>query len=301
MNEQPRDELVSMNSNKLAVSLALADTNACLETLHTLAPLISLAEIRLDAMTSFDLPRLIASAPCPLILTCRPPREGSSFSGPENERLAILTKAMDLGCAYIDIEWDSLESLTRPARSLTKIIVSRHWHEQMPAQLWPAYAALRGQADVVKLVGLARRPADMLPVFDLLQRATSPVIALAMGEAGQLTRLLAPCFSACFLTYAAPTTTSTTAAGQLSIYDMVQVYHIQQVGPQTAIHLHLCATAAQAPAIIQQNTTSVPGEIIHIPLVLSAAEASVLAPALRSALPHLTITADPVLAERIGE
>jgi 3-dehydroquinate dehydratase/shikimate dehydrogenase len=290
-----------MNSNKLAVSLALTNTDACLETLHTLAPLISLAEIRLDAMTSFDLPRLIASAPCPLILTCRPPREGGAFSGPESERLALLTRAMDLGCAYVDIEWDSLEFLTRPAASPTKIIVSRHWYEQMPAHLWPTYDTLRSQADVVKLVGLAHRPADMLPVFDLLHRATSPVIALAMGEAGQLTRLLAPCFPSCFLTYAAPTAANATAAGQLSIYDMVQIYHIHQGGPQTAIHLHLCAAAAQAPAIIQQNTASVPGEIIHLPLVISAAEAAKLIPALRSALPRLTITADPVLAERIGE
>ena len=38
MNVQPCDEYARMNSNKLAVSLALAETNICLETLHTLAP-----------------------------------------------------------------------------------------------------------------------------------------------------------------------------------------------------------------------------------------------------------------------
>lgn len=284
-----------MSPNKIAVALALPDTVACLDTLTTLAPMISRAEVRLDAMTSFDLPRLIAEAPCPLILTCRPKREGGFFSGPERERLTLLTSAMELGCAYIDIEWDSLASLTRPAGSPTKMITSRHWHDQMPTDLWPTYEAFCGQADVVKLVGMAQRAAETLPVFDLLQRATSPVIALAMGEAGQLTRLLAPCFANCFLTYAAPTAANTTAAGQLSVYEMVQRYGIHQVGPHTAIHLHLCAAAAQAPAIIQQNATSVDGEILHIPLVISPDEIAAFMPALASALPRLNISADPTL------
>jgi 3-dehydroquinate dehydratase/shikimate dehydrogenase len=284
-----------MNTNKIAVSLAPRDTEAGLATLRELAPAISMAEIRLDLMASFDLRRLIAEAPCRLIITCRPPREGGRFSGSEAERLAILRQAMDLGCAYVDSEWDSVAALAGRGRGATKLIVSRHWNDQMPATLWPTYLELRDEADVVKLVGLARRPADMLPVFDLLNRASSPVIGLAMGEAGRLTRLLAPCFPQCLLTYAAPTAEAITAPGQLSVQEMTSIYHIQHLTPETAIHLHLCATEAAAAAIRERNAAAMPGERVHVPLVVSPEEAAELVPGLRASLPQLTITADPPL------
>ncbi len=284
-----------MNTNKIAVSLAPRDTEAGLATLRELAPAISMAEIRLDLMASFDLRRLIAEAPCPLIITCRPPREGGRFSGSEAERLAILRQAMDLGCAYVDSEWDSLAALADRGRGATKLIVSHHWNDQMPATLWGAYLELRDQADVVKLVGLARRPTDMLPIFDLLCRASSPVIGLAMGEAGRLTRLLAPCFPQCLLTYAAPMPEAITAPGQMSVQEMTDIYHIQYLTPETAIHLHLCATEAAAAAIRERNAAAMPGASVYVPLVVSLEEAAELVPGLRASLPHLTITADPPL------
>lgn len=288
-----------MPINKLAVSLALPDTAACLETLAALASRISLAEIRLDAMAAFDLPRLITESPCPLIITCRAPREGGHFSGPETERLAILAQAIDFGCAYVDIEWDSLAAFTGSKRGSTQIIASRHWNDQMPADLGTFYEALREHADVVKLVGLAQRITDTLPVFDLLWRASSPVIGLAMGAAGQLTRLLAPCFPHCLLTYAAPSAATVTASGQLSVAEMTDLYHLQQVGPQTHVHLHLCSAPASEQAVLNQNQTSAAGETLHVPIVSTVSEARALLPGLRASLPHLTVTADSTLAEAL--
>ena len=288
-----------MTLNKIAVSLALRDTEACLETLASLAPRISLAEIRLDAMTSFDLPRLIGESPVPLIITCRPPREGGHFTGSEDERLALLTQATALGCAYVDIEWDSLAVFAGRNHPSTRIIASRHWHNQMPAHLGPFYETLRQHANVVKLVGLAQQVSETLPVFDLLWRASTPVIGLAMGAAGQLTRLLAPCFPQCLLTYAAPSAANSTAAGQLSIAEMTDLYRLQRVGPQTHIHLHLCNTFASAQAVLEQNQGGMAGETLHIPLAITAAEAGALLPGLRAYLPHLTVTADSALAEAL--
>jgi 3-dehydroquinate dehydratase/shikimate dehydrogenase len=282
--------------NKIAASLALPDTQACLAALRALAPAISMAEIRLDLMAAFDLPRLIAEAPCPLIITCRPPREGGAFTGNEDERIDILSQAMDLGCAYIDSEWDSIAALAARRRAATRLIASRHWTNQMPADLWATYATLGGQADVVKLVGLAARPTDMLPIFDFLHRATSPVIGLAMGQAGQLTRLLAPCFPQSLLTYAAPDAAAITAPGQLSVQAMIDRYHIDALTPQTVVHLHLCATAASTQAITEQNRQVTPGEAIFLPLIVSPEDAAPLAAGLRACLPHLVLTADPTLA-----
>lgn len=287
--------------NKIAASLALPDTQACLATLHALAPAISMAEVRLDLMASFDLPRLAAEAPCPLIITCRPPREGGAFNGPESERLGILAEAMHLGCAYVDCEWDSIAALAARARrsATTQLIASRHWTDHMPADLWSAYETLRSQADVVKLVGLAARPADLLPLFDLLRRATSPVIGLAMGKAGQLTRLLAPCFPHSLLTYAAPDAAAITAPGQLSVQAMTEIYHVDALNPQTAIHLHLCTIEVAAQTVIEQNQRATPGAAIYVPLVIAPQDAASLAHELGACLPHLTLTVDPALAEAI--
>src|SRR2546423_3533403 len=95
--------------NRVAASLATQDTDSCLRELDRLAPRIGLAEVRLDLMRSFDVARLVAKAPVPLILTCRPERERGGFKGPEAERMGILRSAHDHGCAYIDVEADRLD------------------------------------------------------------------------------------------------------------------------------------------------------------------------------------------------
>lgn len=287
-------------TNRLAVPLAEPDTDSCLALLKTLAPRIGLAELRLDLMQRFDLPRLVAEAPCPLIITCRPPREGGRFSGSEETRLDILAEALHLGCAYVDVEWDRLDWLNAQSRTETRVIVSRHWHDRMPDDLWELYTELRQQADVVKLVGTAERPADMFPIFDLLWRATTPVIGIAMGAAGQLTRLLAPCFQNCLLTYASPTLDGATAPGQFTVREMVEVYHLPTVGPHTAIHLHLCADETMARATVAQNASAIPGERLYAALVVPANEAHPIASGLQACLPHLTLTADKALGLTLG-
>ena len=171
-----------MTNNRIAVSVAPPDTEACLAHLHEMAPRVGMAEVRLDLMESFDLPRLIGAAPCPLIITCRPPREGGVFAGTEAERLAVLDQAIELGCAYVDVEWDCAAELARRRRSPTRLMVSRHWHDRMPATLRPAYAEMLPHADVVKLVGMARDPVDMLPIFDLLGHAPGPVVGQPLGQ-----------------------------------------------------------------------------------------------------------------------
>ncbi|HUX17463.1 MAG TPA: type I 3-dehydroquinate dehydratase, partial [Phycisphaerae bacterium] len=70
-----------------------------------------LAEIRLDAMCEFDLARLLADSPCPVIVTYRPRREGGLYDGPEGKRLETLRQAARLGARYIDVEHDALRSL----------------------------------------------------------------------------------------------------------------------------------------------------------------------------------------------
>lgn len=288
-------------TNRVAVSLALDDTTACLAALSQLSARVSLAELRLDLMHSFDLPRLIAESPCQLIITCRAAREGGAFQGSEAERHAILRAAMRLNGAYVDVEWDDLEKLQDQRQSNTRLIASRHWHDRMPTSLWPFYESLRGRADVVKLVGLARTTTDTLPVLELLSRATSPVIGLAMGAAGRLTRLLAPTARHCLLTYGARSRAELTAPGQLTIAEMLDVYHLDRVGPHTPIHLHLCTAAAEVDAFLRQDMAAAGGDLLRLPLLVSTEEAADLLKSLPKYLPRVSFSAAAQLKQLLPE
>lgn len=286
--------------NRVALSLAPQDTEACLSALRRNASAVELAEVRLDRMKTFDLPRLVKESPCRLVITCRPPREGGGFGGSEAERIEVLAHAWRLGCAYVDVEWDSLEALRAKLNDGRRLVASRHWTEGMPASLLPAYEELCGRAEAVKLVGTAKSSQDVLPVLDLLKSARGPVIALAMGAAGSPTRLLGPCFENYLLTYGALSPEELTAPGQFTVGEMLEVYRLQRVGPHTKVYVHLCADASSGEAVAHRNAGA-HDESLHVPVVIDAAEAGALARGLRSCLPGLSLSADAELGAAVED
>lgn len=249
--------------NRIAASLAPVDTDRCLRELDRLAPRIGLAEVRLDLMRSFDISKLVANSPVPLVLTCRPEREHGGFTGPESERAGILRTAWESGCAYIDVEADSLDLVSGwGGGSPTQVIASRHWFGRMPPDLLGMYRELRDRCAVVKLVGSARSAPDVLPVLDLLRDASTPVIAMAMGGPGTCTRLLAPAFPQTLLTYGAASTAAVTAPGQITVGEMTDRYALHLVTPATKVYVHV--TRPDDARSAQQQAE--PGAELHVPL-----------------------------------
>ncbi|HTQ91057.1 MAG TPA: type I 3-dehydroquinate dehydratase [Streptosporangiaceae bacterium] len=267
-------------ANRVAASLAPEDTGTCLRELDRLAPRIGLAEVRLDLMGSFDVAKLVANSPVPLVLTCRPEREGGGFTGPDSERAGILRTAWEAGCAYLDVEADSLDLVSGwGGGSPTRVIASQHWFEAMPSGLLGRYRELRDRCAVVKLVGTARSAADVLPVLELLRDASTPVIGLAMGGPGTCTRILAPAFPHALLTYGAATAAAVTAPGQITAEEMTDRYALHLVTPKTAVYLHV--TRPDDARHAQQQAE--PGTELHVPL--RAEDPTALAARLRKALP----------------
>lgn len=274
-------------SNRIAVSLGLEDTATTLDELHRLGNSIGMAEIRLDLMEEFELDLLIANSPCPLIVTCRPQREGGSFRGPESERLEILSRASALGCAFVDIEWDCVSTFRKRGNS-TQIIVSRHFYDSMPADLWELYNIMCGQADVVKLVGFADQITDSISIIELIVRADSPVIAIAMGNAGMMTRLMAPCFDACLLTYASASATTGTAPGQITVREMIDRFGVDRVNANTGIDVHLYTDPAQEPAVLAICDGN--GERLHVPAQVNPEQVGPVAKTLSQLSPRIRAT-----------
>jgi len=277
--------------NRVAASLAPPDTDSCLRELDRLAPRIGLAEVRLDLMRSFDVAKLVAGAPVPLILTCRPEREHGGFTGHDSERMRILRTAHDSGCAYIDVEADCLHLVTGwGGGSPTQVIASQHWFDAMPPDLPGTYRDLRDRCAVVKLVGTARSAADVLPVLGLLQNASTPVIGLAMGAPGTCTRILAPAFPHTLLTYCSATPAAVTAPGQITVDEMTDRYALHLVTAATKVYVHVIQTEAQEQDVLRTQASAEPGAELHVPL--SSTDPS-LPGRLSETLPGVTVLPHP--------
>lgn len=224
-----------MNS-RIATSIYASDTDSLLRILDKIDSRVQYVEICLDRMGTFNLEKIKTHTAVPIIISCRPEREGGLYSQAESERLQILQYAIELEFDYVDVEWDSIHDIVFGHQSKTKSIVSRHWQKGMPNDLIVEYEKLKNFAHVVKLVGYAKSYLCMLPVFSLLNTATSPVISIAMGERGKLTRVLSPSYPSCFLTYSSLTSTSKTADGQISLKKTLGCMNLHKLTVNTGVN-----------------------------------------------------------------
>ena len=218
----------------IGVALAPDSTDDAISALRDVSEQADIAELRLDLMPEYDLPRILADRPCPVIVTNRAEREGGGFRGGEEERVRPLLEAISLGAEFVDIEHDAVHLIGE--RGQTWLIVSQHDFAAMPADLGQLHHDLGEKgADVVKTAGMAGSVLDSLRVLEALSESPMPAIAIAMGEYGLISRLLSLRYESCVLTYASLDQGEPVAPGQLSVSDMRDVYHAQSIGPETRI------------------------------------------------------------------
>lgn len=197
-----------------------------------------LLEWRLDALDRPDpeavravLGALPAAALERLIATARPREEGGSFRGEEAARIGLLVEAARLGAGWLDLEAEAdrraspaISERARRARPGVRLIASRHWFDEAPedSEMQPGrLAAMR--PDLVKV---AVRAAGFAEAAALHRRIRShaaerraddrlpPLVAVAMGPAGEALRVTARAAGAHFSTYAPPAGWPATAPGQ---------------------------------------------------------------------------------------
>jgi 3-dehydroquinate dehydratase-1 len=191
-----------------------------------------LAEIRIDLLklTSTQVAQVFGSHPN-LIATCRP-----DTMGIEAQQQLLLT-AIESGAAYIDIEVEAPSTFKKAMVEAAhakgcRVIVSYHNYVETPNR-----ATLHGTinqmvadgADIVKIATLAHTSADAARILSLYEDPIKPLVALAMGEAGRVTRIAIPLLGAPF-TFAAPQGAAT-APGQLTDTEMETIYKIVRYEP----------------------------------------------------------------------
>lgn len=228
-----------------------------------------MVEWRIDALAEGDdalrhARRLVRGSPVPCIVTVRGAREGGEWRGNDADRLSFLealcTADGEPAPTYVDFELADMQRSANLRQKLelcvahpgqvrtvgTRLILSAHDFEGRPPALLRQWAAM-AESDacaVAKVAWRARSVRDNVEAFELLRTRTKPAIALCMGEAGLMSRVLAPKFGA-FLTFAhagndsdahrAAANAAGTAPGQVSVQEMVDLYGFRRIGPATRV------------------------------------------------------------------
>ena len=218
-------------------------------TAHELRRLLALAlreaptaEIRLDWLKNDTERRsflkwLNARGPrkAQLIATCRRRVGGGEFTGDAGEELYWLMQAREAGCAWCDLEVETLREL--PGQSVNgyavpeKVLLSMHDFRRTPAFPKKLKVPAKGGAKAVKVAAMARSLGDSARVLRLA-RTSRDVVAVAMGEIGLPARVLA-LREGSALAYGP--VAAATAPGQIPLRDLKTLYRAHELTRATRV------------------------------------------------------------------
>lgn len=203
-------------------------TAADFDAISKAVGLADLFEVRIDLIGS-KWQEVASVLNKPWIATNRNASNRGRYAGSEDNRLSELFTAMEMGADIIDIEIETagLDDIVRQVKGKSQCLLSYHdWkgppsQEKLSAMIERQLAA---GADICKVVSTATGIDDNLPVIRLPSLFPwARVIALAMGTAGALSRVLSP-LAGGYLTYAYIGESSASAPGQLSVETMRGIY-----------------------------------------------------------------------------
>jgi 3-dehydroquinate dehydratase/shikimate dehydrogenase len=223
-------------TTRVCVSVWAADLHGLRADLKRAAKWADFVELRLDCLASrADFGEVVSSAFRPLILTYRPSEQGGHRDLSRDERTTFWKSAPRRDDVWWDIESDLVAALSP---NWSRVIVSHHDFSGVPDELEKIYEQLAATpAAVLKIAVRANDILDCLRVFKLLDRAhddNRQLIAIAMGNAGIVTRILGPSRGA-FLTYGGLDDESATAPGQVNAPNLRSLYHIDKIDDATMI------------------------------------------------------------------
>jgi 3-dehydroquinate dehydratase I len=176
-----------------------------------------LFEVRIDLIGN-AWPEVVTRLNKPWIATNRSAAQHGKWTGSEEARTAELLKAVDLGARMIDIELDTkdLPAFVSRIKGKAKCLISHHdWEGTPPAAELAQIveSEITAGAYTCKVVTTAQKFEDNITVLQLMGMfPAARLIAFAMGNAGVLSRVMAPLAGAYF-TYASINATAASAPG----------------------------------------------------------------------------------------
>lgn len=199
----------------------------------------------LDACIVRELVRFAHEQNVSVITTCRDQAEGGACQRPAEERVEMLTAALDAGAEFVDCEFshyvrDPVQSHLRQALRRNpkgRLILSAHNFSGPFEDLNESYESMVTFCPdaIPKLVYMARHINDCFEGLDLLHDADRDVIVLAMGPAGMISRILSKKMGG-FLTYACLSQEEATAPGQVPVGRMKNLYRWDSIAGETELY-----------------------------------------------------------------
>jgi 3-dehydroquinate dehydratase/shikimate dehydrogenase len=228
-----------------------------------------MVELRIDKLRDQSVTGLLlADRILPAIVTCRTIDEGGFSPLDNSDRADLLANAIDRGAAKVDLELKSIgKRLPLPA---SRLIVSYHDFQARPQDFDVIAEHMNAvPAAVNKIVWKAQTIEENLDALRLIAGAKRPTIAICMGEAGLITRILAKKFGA-FLSFAALGDDSGTAPGQIKISDVKNLYRWDSISSQTKVYgVVACPVGhSMSPAIHNASFDATHYDGVYLPLLV---------------------------------
>jgi len=224
-----------MNEGKICVSIRVESLESLGESVRKAQDVADIIELRLDYYPGDPLSVVQQLPPSkkPFLLTLRPREQGGAREISKEERLRFWN---GLGQRREGILRDVEHDLDVDGAD----IVSYHNFERVPANLDSIYESLRSKSEnaALKIACAVSQATDAIPLWRLLDRAQSDgvrIIPIAMGEAGEWTRILDLAHGAS-MTYASLDVDSATAAGQLSAGELTERYRVKEITRETRVY-----------------------------------------------------------------
>ncbi len=219
--------------------------------------LVDIFEFRIDTFSAFELDMLSNLkdiAKKPVIFTLRSESHGGFFKGNSEDYARHLRSLLSLEPDYIDIECDiDLELFLdlKEKNLTTKFILSYHNFIKTP-DLDSIYQEMKKYSpDIYKIACHANSSLDAIDMLCLASKTKDPFIGISMGPLGHITRILAPIFNTCF-SYV-PISKEDNIESQLSLGQLIDIYHVDHLGPTSKIYALLGDPVDKSPSHISHN------------------------------------------------
>ena len=201
-----------------------------LEAIKSVTPLVDLFEVRIDLIGD-GWREVVKELKRPWIACNRRADEGGCWQGSEDERVAELLCAVELGADIIDVELQTrnLEQTVTLIKRRAKCLLSSHNLVETPSldQMKEVMQKqLAAGADISKVVTTALKFEDNLALLQLISEfPQARVVSFAMGPLGLVSRILSPLVGGDF-TYASMANGRESASGQPAAGDLRALYGV---------------------------------------------------------------------------
>ncbi len=224
---------------KICLSVSENSTAQMWKTIHTERNSINMVELRIDTLDALneseltDLVTKIKRENLDIVWTVRWSEEAGHFKDSEENRKQTLLLGDQLNVNWIDIEYRS--NLWKNLKlKHAKLILSYHNFEKTENNIEILINNIeKAGADLTKVAFAANSSEDLRKVCALYNNNKKPLIAIAMGEFGECSRIL-PAVKGLPWTYAS-SSNKKTAPGQLNAFSLKNLYRFDQISEQTKV------------------------------------------------------------------